>query len=274
MTRKYSSISVQTTLASGISNTATSLTVATGTATALLGGISLAAGNVDQFTVAIDPDTSNEEIVFVTGVSSDALTIVRGRAGTSAITHTGGATVKHVLTGNDLDYFNTSADSANAAVPKSTVTSKGDLIAGTASSTISRLGVGADNAVLMADSTQATGLKWTFTPAGTTTAINAQTGTTYTFALSDADKMITATNSLAQTYTVPTNATLAFPVGTAINIIQGGVGQVTIVAATPGTTVISSTAGTPASPKLRTQFSSATLLKVATDIWYVVGDIS
>jgi hypothetical protein len=105
MTRKYSSVSVNTTLASGISSSATSMTVATGTASALLGGITLASGNVDQFTVAIDPDTANEEIVFVTNVSSDLLTIVRARSGSSAITHSGGATVKHVLTSDDLNSY-------------------------------------------------------------------------------------------------------------------------------------------------------------------------
>ena len=107
MTRLYSSISVETTLTNGISSTQTTLTVVTGTGSALLGGVTLAAGNVDQFTVAIDPDTSNEEIVFITGGSSDVFTIVRGRAGSTNITHAAGATVRHVLTSNDLDYFNT-----------------------------------------------------------------------------------------------------------------------------------------------------------------------
>jgi hypothetical protein len=90
------------------------MTVATGTATALLGGISLAAGNVDIFTVAIDPDTINEEIVYVTQVSGDTLTISRGQAGTGTagsigIAHTAGATVKHVLTSDDLIFFRNNA---------------------------------------------------------------------------------------------------------------------------------------------------------------------
>lgn len=107
MTRKFSSISVETTLASGISNTATSMTVASGTGAALLGGVTLAAGNVDQFTVALDVDTQNEEIVFITAVTSDTFTIVRGRSGTSAVSHSGGASVKHVLTSDDLNAFTT-----------------------------------------------------------------------------------------------------------------------------------------------------------------------
>jgi hypothetical protein len=114
MTRQYSSISVETTLASGINTTATTLTVATGTATALMGGITLAAGNVDIFTVALDVDTVNEEIVFVTNVSGDTLTISRGQAGTgtagvSGLSHTAGATIKHVLTSSDLIFFRNNA---------------------------------------------------------------------------------------------------------------------------------------------------------------------
>ena len=108
MTRKFSSISVATTLASTINSSATTMTVATGTGSGLLGGVTLAAGNVDQFTVAIDPDTTNEEIVFITANSGDSFTIVRGRAGSTAVTHTSGATVQHVLTSDDLNAFNAS----------------------------------------------------------------------------------------------------------------------------------------------------------------------
>jgi hypothetical protein len=115
MTKKYSSISVETTLAAGISNSATSMTVASGTGSALMGGVTLAAGNVDTFTVALDVDTQNEEIVYVTNVSSDTLTIVRAQAGTSAISHTAGASVKHVLSSADLIYFNNAIQSTVAA---------------------------------------------------------------------------------------------------------------------------------------------------------------
>jgi hypothetical protein len=160
MTRKYSSISVETTLASGISNSATSMTVATGTGSALLGGVTLAAGNVDQFIVALDPDTINEEIVFITAVSSDTFTIVRGQSGTSAISHSGGATVKHVLVSDDLNFYTTGVATANAAVPKSTVTTKGDILVATGSATVSRQPLGTNGFYLKADSAQTTGLVW------------------------------------------------------------------------------------------------------------------
>jgi hypothetical protein len=115
MTREYSSISVETTLNSGINTTATTMVLPSVSAvTALLGGVSLAGGNVDIFTVAIDVDTINEEIVYVTGTSGDTLTISRGQAGTgtpgvSGIAHSAGATVKHVLTSDDLIFFRNNA---------------------------------------------------------------------------------------------------------------------------------------------------------------------
>ena len=109
----------------------------------------------------------------------------------------------------------------------------------------------------------------------TALTLNAQTGTTYTFVLTDANNtLVTASNASAQTFSIPTNASVAYPVGSQINIIQIGAGQVTINAVTPATTTISSTGTTSTAPKLRAQFSSATLVKAATDLWYVIGDIS
>jgi hypothetical protein len=105
--------------------------------------------------------------------------------------------------------------------------------------------------------------------------IDAKTGTTYTFVLADANnELITASNASAQTYSIPTNANVAFPIGSQINIIQIGAGQVTINAVTSGTTTVLSTGATAAAPKLRAQYSAATLVKVGTDAWYVIGDIA
>jgi hypothetical protein len=113
------------------------------------------------------------------------------------------------------------------------------------------------------------------TSASAALAFNAQTGTTYTFVLADADnKLVTASNASAQTYSIPTNATTAFPIGTQLNIIQIGAGQVTVSAATPGTTTVVSTGATSASPKCRAQYSAITLVKRDTDSWYAIGDIS
>lgn len=105
-------------------------------------------------------------------------------------------------------------------------------------------------------------------------SLNAQTGTTYTFVLADNGKLVTASNASAQTYSIPTNASVAYPIGTQINIIQIGAGQVTINAVTSGTTTVASTGATSTAPKLRAQYSSATIIKANTDLWYVVGDIA
>ena len=115
-TRLFSSISVETTLASTINSSVTSMTVATGTATTLLGGVTLTANT--QFTVALDPDTTNEEIVFITaGPSGDTFTISRAQAGTAAVSHSTGATVKHVLTSSDLNSFEAgSSDDAGGTI--------------------------------------------------------------------------------------------------------------------------------------------------------------
>jgi hypothetical protein len=103
--------------------------------------------------------------------------------------------------------------------------------------------------------------------------LNAQTGTTYTFVLTDnRNKLITASNASAQTYTIPTNASVAFPIGSTINIIQIGAGQVTIQG--NGGVTVASTGATATAPKLRAQYSAASIIKVGTDSWYVVGDLA
>ena len=98
-TRKYSSRSQQSTLAAGITDTATSCTVVSGSA--LLGGATVPAGTT--FTVVIDPDTALEEIVDVTAVSTNVLTITRGveNAGTGQA-HSAGAAVRHMAIGRDF----------------------------------------------------------------------------------------------------------------------------------------------------------------------------
>jgi hypothetical protein len=103
--------------------------------------------------------------------------------------------------------------------------------------------------------------------------LNAKTAT-YTAVLTDnRNKLVTMSVASANDFSIPTNASVAFPIGSVINVIQIGAGKTTIKAVTPGTTTISSTGATSTAPNLRAQFSAASCIKVATDIWYVVGDI-
>jgi hypothetical protein len=113
----------------------------------------------------------------------------------------------------------------------------------------------------------------TLTAPVSTLALSAQTAT-YTVVLGDASKLVTMSVAGANDFLIPTNANVAFAVGTVINVIQIGAGQTTIKAVTSGTTTISSTGATATAPKLRAQYSAASCIKVATDTWYVVGDIA
>lgn len=101
------------------------------------------------------------------------------------------------------------------------------------------------------------------------TAVLQQTGN-YVLALSDRMKIIEMDVGSANTVSVPTHASVAFPIGTQITIIQYGVGKTQIVASSPGTTNIRSTPGA----FLRARYSSATLLKRANNEWYLFGDLS
>lgn len=101
--------------------------------------------------------------------------------------------------------------------------------------------------------------------------INTQSGTTYTLVAGDAQKLVTLSNANPITLTVASNATQALPVGTQVTISQFGAGQVTVVgASSPNPVTINGTPGL----KLRTQYSSATLIQVSTDNWLIVGDLS
>lgn len=101
--------------------------------------------------------------------------------------------------------------------------------------------------------------------------LNAQTGTSYTLVLGDAAKTITLTNAAAITLNVPTNASVAFAIGTQIMLYQGGAGQVSVVATTPATTTIRAQ-GT--KTKITGQYGVACLMKLATDEWVLFGNCS
>ena len=104
--------------------------------------------------------------------------------------------------------------------------------------------------------------------------LNAKTAT-YTVVLTDnRNTLVTMSVASANDFLIPTNASVAFPIGSVINVIQIGAGQTTIKAVTSGTTTISSTGATATTPKLRAQYSAASCIKVATDTWYVLGDIA
>jgi len=110
-TRKYSSRSQQTTLTGALTSSGTSATVVSGTA--LLGGVTISAG--ETFTIVIDPDTALEEIVDVTAVSTNTLTITRGVDGSTGQTHSAGAVVRHMAIGRDYRESNQHIENTTTA---------------------------------------------------------------------------------------------------------------------------------------------------------------
>ena len=111
----------------------------------------------------------------------------------------------------------------------------------------------------------------TLTDAKINLAINAQTGTTYTFVLADNGKLVTADNASPITITIPPNSSVTYADGAQLNVVQKGTGQVTFAQGSGVT--IRSTGATATAPELRVQYSSATCIYEGSDVWYVIGDI-
>ena len=298
--RQYAGAAAATTITAGINTTDTTCSLAATTGWPSTAGV--------PFYVVIDPGTSAEEKCSAT-ISGSTLTLTRGQDDTSASSHSSGATIYPVFTANDADEANelvsklttkgdllvttgsalnrlavgtdgqalvADAASTNGVKwatptdttkqPVATLTTKGDIYAATASATVTRLGVGSDRQNLVADSTASTGMKWQYEGELT---LNAQTGTTYTLVLTDSAKFVTLSNASAITATIPPNSSVAFPVGTQVNLMQLGAGQVT-VAAGSGVTLRSASSLV----KTSAQYAVATALKIASDEWVLVGNLA
>lgn len=98
--------------------------------------------------------------------------------------------------------------------------------------------------------------------------VNAQTGTSYTLVLTDANNVVTMSNASANTVTIPANSAVAFPVGTVISVIQLGAGVTTVEADTGVTLNAVSTGGA----ALTAQHSAVSIVKTTTDAWNIAGD--
>ncbi len=104
--------------------------------------------------------------------------------------------------------------------------------------------------------------------------VNADATADYTAVLTDQYQTLVPMNkATAIAFKIPTNASVAFAVGTVITVLNKGVGTCTISAVTSGTTTVLSSGATAASPTLA-QYKSAACIKTATDTWYIVGAIA
>lgn len=111
------------------------------------------------------------------------------------------------------------------------------------------------------------------TPAGLSDdnfrGVNAQTGTAYTPVAGDASKLVTMTNAAASTFSVPQDSAAAFPVGSQIEVVQLGAGQVTVNAGAGATLRVSGLTA-----KARAQYSRLVVKKIAANTWLVFGDVA
>jgi hypothetical protein len=103
--------------------------------------------------------------------------------------------------------------------------------------------------------------------------VDADATADYTAVLDDQYQVLVPMNkATAVAFKIPTNASVAYPVGTAITVLNKGAGLCTISAVTSGTTTVLSAGAVAASPTLA-QYKTAVCIKTATDIWYVAGAI-
>ena len=152
--RYYSSTAQRTTLSAPCTDVAGTITVS-----ALTGY-----PGSTPYTIVVDADTVNEEVMTVTNVAGTTLTVTRGVDGTSAVAHSAGAVVQHGVSARDFDEPNAFLNAGTLPL----VTAKGDILAATGSGTVDNLAVGANTYVLTADSTQSMGVKWAAPAAGAT----------------------------------------------------------------------------------------------------------
>jgi hypothetical protein len=286
--RYYSANAVDNTVASSITSSST---------TVILSSSPVGYPGSYPFVVALDYNTASEELVLVTGASGTTLTITRGYNGSSATTHATGAVVRHVLVAQDMTDFQDHAASSTivhgvtgaivgttdtqtltnktisassntltgVSTPSSTDTfTNKDLTSGTNTFPTSLATLTGSQTLTNKDLTSSTN---SFpSNLGNTFTVNAQTGTTYTLVASDANKLVTATNSGSTiTVTIPAGV---FSVGQSVNITQLGAAQVVFQG--DGTSTVYSTPGV----KLRAQYSVASVACIATNTFLLIGDLT
>ena len=255
-------------------------TVAVTNVVAAQGGVTFTANNsfvIGQrvTTTGITPGSYNLTDQIITDCNATSFVITNGATGTFVSGGSATSTVSYVdNTGTLVGYAKTGV-----------FTAKGDLAVATGPLVLGKLAVGANGTYLVADSTAATGIKWlAITPITETGAatlsnkvltspqinlgINPITTTAYTVEIDDNGKLTTLNNVGAIGVTIPLNATTAFPIGAQLNFAQIGDGTVTFIPAT-NAVIIGATPGY----RLRTKWSTATLTKIATNTWILVGDL-
>jgi len=176
---------------------------------------------------------------------------------------TGGGTATGTNTG---DQTTITGNAGTATALQTARTIAGVSFNGTANIAIASTNLSDTTSIVLLASTQTLTNK-TLTDPKITSGLNSQIGTTYTFVLTDATKIVEMSNAAANTVTIPANATVAFPIGTTITVVQTGAGLTTVQGAV-GVTVNGVSAGSKATTA---QYEGMSLYKRATDEWVIVN---
>jgi len=236
-------------------------------------------------------DDAFETTLTATDPTADRTITLPNASGTVAMTSglaaylplAGGAVTGAITTNSTFDgvdiatrdaVLTSTTTTANAALPKAGGTLTGAI---TTNSTFDGVDIATRDAVLTATTTTANAAlpKAGGTMTGTLVGlvapltINAQTGTTYTFVLADAGKMVTSSNGSAQTFTVPPNSSVAFDIGTQIIVQAIGSANCTLAQGS-GVTINSKDSN----KEIDGQYAAATLIKTATDAWSLIGALA
>jgi hypothetical protein len=192
-----------------------------------------------------------------------------GTAAAKDIPTTGDATTTQVVMGNDTRLSNGRAPTGNASgdltgtYPSPTLVTANNNVGVFGSATqVPKITVDGKGRVTAVEHVNITA------SSSTSVTVSPQAGTSYTISLTDAGRLITFSNSSSITFNVPTDSSVAFPVGTQLMISQIGTGQVTVVAVTPGTTTVNGNNGT----KTAGRYAIISLIKIAENAWIIGGD--
>ena len=269
-TRRQYQAGKVTTLSNSMTDVASSFTI--------LDATNWPDGSTGNFWVTIDPNTASEERVLCSSRSTTTVTVAvsgRGKDGTIAIGHANSAVVWPSWSAQDADEANAhvSATGSTGSITVHGLTVGSNVVGTTDTQTLTNktLSGGTVTGTVTASGATLTSLTVTgavINNSAWNLTLNGQTGTAYTLALTDNGKLITLDNAATGAVTIPDNSSVAFVVGAQVNMVQKGTGPFSVTGAS-GVTV-NATPGL----NFRAQWSAATAIKIATDSWILLGDLS